>query len=330
MVRGRAGSPKLGLFQARSHRIADIPECRIHHPLVNRVAQAAREAIRDTSTRPYADAPHRGDLRALQVVVERGSQSAQVVLVGNALRPEPLLPLAEALERALGRDLHSLWWNGNPARTNTILGDRWHRLAGPDAVRESIGGADVFFPPGAFGQSHLELADRLVAQVHAWVPGGARVAEAYAGCGAIGLGLLARSAQVRFNESAPDALRGLALGIAARPHGDRARCEIVAGDAGAAAPALCDADVVVCDPPRKGLAPALLAALRERPPRLLVYVSCDLESFARQSRELRAEGALRLAELVAFAAFPYTERAELAARFTPPQPAGRMNDWYSV
>jgi tRNA/tmRNA/rRNA uracil-C5-methylase (TrmA/RlmC/RlmD family) len=35
MVRGRARSPKVGLFQAGTHRIADIPGCPVHHPLVN-------------------------------------------------------------------------------------------------------------------------------------------------------------------------------------------------------------------------------------------------------------------------------------------------------
>jgi len=43
-----------------------------------------------------------------------------------------------------------------------ILGPHWHRFSGPEAVCERIAGADVFFPPGAFGQSHLELADELV------------------------------------------------------------------------------------------------------------------------------------------------------------------------
>src|SRR5262245_65271066 len=53
-VRGRATSPKIGLFQEGSHRIVDIPRCPIHHPLVNVVAAEARRAIRATGTPPYA------------------------------------------------------------------------------------------------------------------------------------------------------------------------------------------------------------------------------------------------------------------------------------
>ncbi|RIK98606.1 MAG: hypothetical protein DCC71_20870, partial [Proteobacteria bacterium] len=188
MVRGRAASPKLGIFQQGTHDVADIPRCRVHHPLVNEVAAALRAAIRATGARPYSERAHAGLVRAVQIVVERASRSAQVVLVANDATPDATAPLAHALGNALGASLHSLWWNGQPERSNAILGPHWAHLSGPEAVREAIGGADVFFPPGAFGQSHLALADALVRRVHEQVPDGARVAEYYCGVGPIGLG----------------------------------------------------------------------------------------------------------------------------------------------
>src|SRR5258706_4543144 len=121
MVRGRTRTPKIGLFEQGSHRTVDIPQCRMHHPLINRVAAAVRFAARDAGVEPYADRPHRGALRAIQVVVERRSQSAQLVLIENAAQPGPAAELAAPLARALGTSLHSLWWNGNPERSNAIL-----------------------------------------------------------------------------------------------------------------------------------------------------------------------------------------------------------------
>lgn len=315
MVRGRATSPKIGIFREGTHEIVDIPRCRVHHPLVNEVAAALREAARATGVRPYADSTHAGVLRAVQIVIERATRSAQVVLVTNGASPDPIRALAAALVRGLGASLHSLWWNGQPERSNAILGPRWQRLHGPEAVRESIGGADVFFPPGAFGQSHLDLADRLVAAVHALVPDGARVAEYYCGVGPIGLGLLARAAQVVFVESAPGALRGLELGLAARPAAERARATAVAGEAGASLDALSGADVVIADPPRKGLDAPLAHALAASPPARFVYVSCDLASFRRDLEELRAERRLRLVSLDAYALFPNTAHVEALACF---------------
>ncbi|HSJ98770.1 MAG TPA: hypothetical protein VLC53_16965, partial [Myxococcota bacterium] len=117
VVRGRAASPKIGIFQAGSHRIADIPRCGVHHPRINEVAAALRAAIRATGVAPYADRPPRGALRALQVVVERASGRVQAVLVGNATAPEPLAPVADALRVSLGEGLLGLWWNGQPDRS---------------------------------------------------------------------------------------------------------------------------------------------------------------------------------------------------------------------
>lgn len=314
-VRGRATSPKIGIFQEGSHRIVDIPRCLVHHPLVNRVAATVRDAIRATGVAPYVDRSHRGVLRYLQVVVERRSERAQVVLVANGEEPDALAGLARHLERALGPSLHSLWWNGNPARTNTILGPHWHRFTGAEAVREEIGGADVFFPPGAFGQTNLVLADRLVAQVAAWVPDGAAVTEFHAGCGAIGLGLLARAARVAFNEVQPDALAGLDLGLAAQPAAERARATILPGPAADFVERACAADVVIVDPPRKGLEAALLEGLVREPPARLIVVSCSLVAFLREARALLDDGRVRLAALVPFALFPFTEHVETVALF---------------
>jgi tRNA/tmRNA/rRNA uracil-C5-methylase (TrmA/RlmC/RlmD family) len=278
----------------------DIPRCLVHHPLVNRVAAAVRAALRRTGVAPYSETAHRGILRYLQVVVERPSGRAQVVLVANGDDPRLLAPLAAAVETELGDGLHSLWWNGNPARTNTILGPHWHRWAGPEAVCELLGGARVFFPPGAFGQTNLPLMERIVAQVAAWVPDGAAVAEFHAGCGTIGLGLLARSARVDFNEASPAA---------------RERATVLAGPAATHREAARGADVVIVDPPRKGLDAELLAQLVREPPRRLIAISCNPAALAREARALTGDGGLALRALVPYALFPYTAHVETVALF---------------
>src|SRR6185369_7892666 len=111
------------------------------------------------------DRTHGGLVRYVQVVVERPTQRAQVVVVGNGTDAVALRPLLAALSAELGERLHSLWWNGQPERTNAILGPHWEKLLGDEAVCERLGGAEVFFPPGAFGQANLDLAEHIVAQV---------------------------------------------------------------------------------------------------------------------------------------------------------------------
>jgi tRNA/tmRNA/rRNA uracil-C5-methylase (TrmA/RlmC/RlmD family) len=314
MVRGRTASAKIGLFQAGTHRIVDVPRCAVHHPRINEVAAALRRAVRASGTRPYAERPHAGELRAVQVVVERASGRAQVALVARSDDPRSLDALAEALRAELGDALQGLFWNGNPGRTNAILGPHWRLLHGEPMLRERIGGAAVFFPPGAFGQSNLPLFERIAAHVARSVPEGARVVEYHAGCGALGLGLVARAARLVLNEREPAALEGLAAGVAELAPGLRERVEIAPGPAAEHAARAGLADCVVVDPPRRGLDPELLAALCAAPPARLVYVSCNLDALLRETGALAAAG-LVPAELAAFALFPFTDHVETVARF---------------
>lgn len=316
-VRGRARSPKVGLFQAGSHRIVDTPHCAVHHSLVNEAAAALRRAVRETGVEPYADRPHRGALRYLQAVVERPTDRVQLVLVGNGTTPEVLGRLPEVLARELGDRLQGLFFNAQPERSNTILGPETIRLAGEPATRETIGGVPVFFPPAAFGQSHLPLFDRAVERIAALVPEGARVAEFYCGVGAIGLGLLRRSRSVVFNERSPAGLAGLEMGLAARPPAERARAVQAPGDAGERGDLLAGGpdglgapDVVIVDPPRRGLDPRLIDALIRRPPRRLVYLACGLPALESDLGALLAASDLRLAGVEAFDFFPYTGHVE--------------------
>jgi tRNA/tmRNA/rRNA uracil-C5-methylase (TrmA/RlmC/RlmD family) len=303
------------MFQLGTHRVVHIPNCVIHHPLVNRVADVVRRSLVDAGVSIYSEATHAGLARYLQVVVERGSQTAQVVLVGNCATPEPLASCLDLIRDRLGPELHSLWFNANGARTNTILGLEFHRWCGPESVTERFGGAAVHYPPGAFGQNNLEVAERIVEHVRGLVPQGACVAEFYAGVGAIGLSLLPKVATLRMNEVSPPSLRGLELGLAGLDPADRAKVEVIPGSAGDACAAAAEADVVIADPPRKGLDPPLREQIAVQPPGRLIYVSCGLGSFLADAARLTAGGGLRLTGLAAFNLMPYTEHVETVGVF---------------
>jgi tRNA/tmRNA/rRNA uracil-C5-methylase (TrmA/RlmC/RlmD family) len=173
----------------------------------------------------------------------------------------------------------------------------------------------VHYPPGAFGQNNLDIAQGIIEHVRAQIPQGARVAEFYAGVGAIGLSVLAEASEFRMNEVSPHSLHGLELGLAQLDAADRAKISVVPGPAGAACLAASGAQVVIADPPRKGLDPELTEYLSEHPPERFVYVSCGLESFLSDAARLSSRGKLRLAALTAFNLLPFTEHVETVARF---------------
>ena len=314
-IRGRVGAPKLGLFESGTHRVVHIPNCVVQHPLVNRVAGIVRRALAETRLTCYSDQAHLGLARYLQVVVERASQTAQVVIVANDPSPLPLAACLDLVRERLGAELHSLWVNSNTAHGNAILGPEFHHWCGPPAVVEHFGGAGVHYPPGAFGQSNLDLVERLIAAVADWVPPGSRVAEFYAGAGAIGLSLLDRVSAISLNEVAPQSLLGLAQGLAALPGDARAKVTVVPGEAGAMHACAAGADVVIADPPRRGLDRGLRDALLRDPPRCFIYISCGLEAFLADTAQLTADGRLRLAGLQVFNLLPYTDHVETLARF---------------
>jgi tRNA/tmRNA/rRNA uracil-C5-methylase (TrmA/RlmC/RlmD family) len=314
-IRGRLGSPKLGLFELNTHHVVHIPNCSIQHPLINRVANVVRRALVDAQVTSYSDAAHLGLARYLQVVVERSSQAAQVVLVGNSDSAEPFAACFDLIRARLGSELHSLWFNANRTHANTILGPTFQNVFGPASVVEHFGGAPVHYPPGAFGQSNLEIAERIIEHVRAEIPQGARVTEFYAGVGAIGLSVLARASEIRLNEVSAQSLQGIELGLAQLDSAERAKISVVPGPAGAARLAAADAQVVIADPPRKGLDPELTEHLIEQAPERFVYVSCGLESFLHDTARLTSRGTLRLAALTAFNLMPFTEHVEIVARF---------------
>jgi 23S rRNA (uracil1939-C5)-methyltransferase len=309
------GSPKLGLFELDTHRVVHIPSCSVQHPLINQVAAVVRRALVDARVTCYSDKAHLGLARYLQVTVERSSQSAQVVMVANCEDPEPLLGCFELIRERLGPRLHSLWFSANVERSNSILGRELQNCYGADSVVEHFGGAAVHYPPGAFGQNNLEVAQAIIEHVRTEIPDGARVVEFYAGVGAIGLSALDKVSEIRMNEVSPHSLLGLELGLAALGAADRAKISVVPGPAGAARLAAADAQVVIADPPRKGLDPELTSFLSENPPERFVYISCGLDSFLNDAARLFSSGKLRLGALTAYNLLPYTGHVETVARF---------------
>jgi 23S rRNA (uracil1939-C5)-methyltransferase len=314
-IRGRSRTPKLGLFESGTHRVVHIPNCSVHHPLINHVANIVRRALVDARVTSYSDGAHLGLARYLQVVVERSSQTAQLVIVANSATPDPLTECANLIRERLGTDLHSLWFNANLERSNTILGPDFINWCGPDSIVERFGGAAVHYPPGAFGQNNLEIAQLIIEHVRGQIPAGSRVAEFYAGVGAIGLSVLQQVGEIAMNELSPDSLRGLELGLAQLGSTERAKISLLPGDAGANRLAASDFQIVIADPPRKGLDPELTHQLSSHPPEKLIYVSCGVESLLRDAAQLTSRGVLRLVSLTAFNLMPFTEHVETVARF---------------
>jgi 23S rRNA (uracil1939-C5)-methyltransferase len=128
--------------------------------------------------------------------------------------------------------------------------------------------------------------------------------------------VLDRASEIRLNEVSPHSLQGLALGIEDLGPADRAKVSVMPGSAASAGAldAARGAQVVIVDPPRRGLDAELTLHLREQPPDHLFYISCGLDSFVADVARLTSTGTLRLAEVTAFNLMPFTDHVETVAR----------------
>lgn len=164
----------------------------------------------------------------------------------------------------------------------------------------------------AFFQSNRAIVPRLVTEVLDSAGRGV-VLDLYAGVGLFAVTLAAAGCE-RVEAVELDEVSAQDLAENARPFGAAlyvARAAVEDYLRERSGPPV---DAVVVDPPRAGLSKAAAAGLLGLRPRRLLYVSCDIATFARDARRL-AEGGYRLDRLVAFDMFPATPHVELLGVF---------------
>lgn len=165
---------------------------------------------------------------------------------------------------------------------------------------------------GAFFQSNRFLLARLASRVVSLVPEGP-VVDLYAGVGLFSASLAA-SGRTSVVAVEGDRAGAADLRANAAPFGPALKPVEMAVEAYLAAhPVQPDATIVV-DPPRTGMSREATAAIVGQKARTLVYVSCDVATFARDARKLIDAG-YRLAHLEAFDLFPNTAHVEAVAVF---------------
>jgi 23S rRNA (uracil1939-C5)-methyltransferase len=196
-----------------------------------------------------------------------------------------------------------------------LFGRETRRLLGLAELREQVAGASYLVSPTAFFQTNVDAAAILVELVRGALAPGAPILDLYAGAGLFALPLAqAGHPVVAVEENAVAVEDGEAS--RARNRVPPERCRWVAGTVESALAGLGAFDTVILDPPRDGCSPAVREQLfaRRRPP-LVVYVSCDPETLA---RDLAAAGAqdYSVDSLQPVDMFPHTAHIETVAVLT--------------
>jgi 23S rRNA (uracil1939-C5)-methyltransferase len=283
-----------GFHERASAEIVDVGTCVVARPGLSALLEPLRASL-------------------ASVLPEGGAADAMVNETASGLdlliRPHRRLDLSLERREALvalaeSADLARLCW-GDRASAEPVVVRRTPLLIFGEATSE----VRIEPPPGAFLQAtqRAELAMR--AMVGAWTGDAPRLADLFAGLGALSLG---RAGKLRLFESDRQAVAAVAA--AARRLGGKVTAERRDLFRNPLTAAELDAfDAVLLDPPRAGAAAQSAELARAKVPRV-VYGSCDPGSFARDARTLQ-DGGYRLEKLLPVDQFLWSPHIELIALF---------------
>ena len=313
-VGGTADAPCVGFFAPRSHAIIPIDRCQNAMPPADDVSRAVMIWMKANHVAPYQEETHTGLVRHIVTRVNRQHQ-ALVTLAVNGTS----IPKAEYLWQAL-RPLGviGLVLNENREKTNVILGRTFRTLYGESTLKDVLCGLEFDLSPAAFFQVNPQQTEVLyqTALDFAELQSDDRLCDVYCGAGTISLMMAKHCKEVLGIEIVPQAIDN------AKQNAQRngiSNADFRCGAAEEVLPTLVDEglrpDVIVIDPPRKGVEPAIIDAIAKAAPRTVVYVSCNVATQARDAA-LLCERGYRLEKVQPVDMFCWTSGVECVARFT--------------
>ena len=309
-VASKKGRAYAGFFRAGTHQIVENSGCLILFPQADQVKNTVIDFLNRHHISTYDETTHQGLLR--HIFVRRGWVSGEILVNltvnGRSLPKEKAL--IEALKSIPGFRTLVLSVNMKPG--NSVLGDEEIVLYGPGYIEDTLCGLTFRLSARSFYQVNHPQAQRLyqAAIDQAGITKNDLVLDLYCGVGTITLVMAKQAGKVIGVEVVEAAVRD------ARENAKRngiENAEFFCGDAGKAALELekqgIHPDVVVVDPPRKGLNADTIEALHQMNPRKIVYVSCDPATLARDVALLKERG-YRLLSAQAADLFPRCAHVE--------------------
>lgn len=316
VVGGTVAAPTLGILDAAQQGV-DLRDCGIQSPGIRAVIPAIGEFLTRTALPPYDVSARRGEVKFVHVTeAPSGALMLRfVVRSEHSLgRIRALLPeLRELVPRARVVSVNLL-----PEHRAVLEGEREELLLG-ESLEMVLGDVSLHLRPQSFFQTNTAVAQALYALASAWVDAAAPASlwDLYCGVGGFALHC-ARPAGaaadrvvlgVETSEAAVESARRSAIdaGIEAR---------FVAADAtefmlGAEARGESLPELLIVNPPRRGIGAPLSDWLNESGVAHIIYSSCNPESLAADLARM-PQYVVREARL--FDMFPHTRHLEVAVR----------------
>ena len=290
-VATQKGRVYAGFFRAGTHQVVENQRCLILPEETHRVKDIVVDYVNHYRISAYDETTQKGLLR--HIYVRKGAVSGQILvcLVVNGRKLPHTEDLIARLQKLPGFTCLVLCVNTRPG--NAILSNEFITLYGPGYIEDTLCGLNFRLSPRSFYQVNHHQAQRLyeAAITQANITKEDLVLDLYCGVGTITLAMAKAAGKVMGVEVIPEAVED------ARQNAQRNgihNAEFFCGDAGKAALDLeargIRPDVVVVDPPRKGLNADAIEAMVKMSPRRIVYVSCNPATLARDVAILKQKG----------------------------------------
>lgn len=296
VVGGTSGHVIVGSFVRGSHALAAMDDCRVDHPAIAAAARELQSAASALGVVPFDERTGEGDLRYAWFKTDGDAVLLTLITARRESAAAERLPGALKLPAGVA-------WSVQPGRGNAVRGDAPTHLAGAPSLAVELAGVRVEVGPLGFLQPNPRVAELAYLDLVAGAQGepltGGLAFDLYAGAG-VTTALLRRGfAEVRPCEAYPES--AARLGVAAET------AEQFLAREHSARP-----ELVVANPPRGGMGPAVCAALGELAAPRLQIMSCSPEALARDLAALSASG-YRLVRARAYDTLPQTPHVEVVA-----------------
>lgn len=307
VVSGSVEKPLLGMLH-RDGTPEDLCDCPLYPASFYPVFAALKPFIARAGLTPYNVARKRGELKYLLLTESQqdGGMMLRFVLRSTD-KLEQLRAALPVLQAALPQ-LRVISVNVQPVHMAIMEGEQEIFLTAQQALAETFNGVPLWIRPQSFFQTNPAVAATLYANARDWVRmlPVEHMWDLFCGVGGFGLHCATPQMQLTGIEIAPEAIAcatqsAQALGLQ--------NLHFQALDSTQYATAQGEVpELVLVNPPRRGIGSALCDYLSRMAPQFIIYSSCNAQSMAKEIRQLPG---YRIERVQLFDMFPHTAHYEV-------------------
>ncbi len=286
------GEVEIGFYRKRSHDIVEFDRCHIQHESNDEILRIIKDFVIEKNISIYDEKSGEGALRKIMTRIGFVSGEIMVVLVTSDAKDYGFEKLAERLVHH-NSNIKSVIQNINPSRGNAVLGQENKIIFGKEKIVDKLHDFQFEISAHSFYQVNPVQTDAMYSKAleYANLTGTETVFDLYCGIGTISLFLSQKAKKVIGIEIVPQAIADAKQNAKLN---DVNNVEFFVGKAEVEVPKLykkgITADVVVVDPPRKGIEEIVLQTIAEMKVPRIVYVSCNPSTMARDVEILNRLG----------------------------------------